>query len=165
MQVLRGILVFCWSLLATAQSCLANDVDDRARFPVPGAPFAWVQACCGFSWDPDRNLPRIAPRINKVLTELNSRLYQTWSPAAGCNSNEPMPLRVTIHLSKDGQISNVMLRNSCGVAETDSSLVEALKKISSVKPLDDGILNLDLTLMFSYERRNTGRVTIVDSCN
>lgn len=162
MQVLKPILIAVCSMFSLPELCLAND-NDRANFPVSGSDYAWVEACCGFCWDSSSNLAP-PPDLTVVLQDLNSKLAKDWLPS-GCNNSEVMPLKVAFRLTNDGRISNVILRSSSGVAETDNSLINALSQISAIHPLQDGILNLDLTLMFSYEKRKIGKVIIVDTCH
>lgn len=143
-------------LVAPAPACFANFYDDIVNtksVPFDGPALVCIRQVLGGGWSGTG-----PPDLESVLRDLDKRINNVWITSE-------KPIVVKFDVSKEGTISNTVVLKSSGVAATDISLIEALQKIA-LKPLQDGLPGLSLTLTFGKEEKSNPKTTVFvqDEC-
>lgn len=147
--------IILFSFISLMQPCLADDQPVFTRYSIKGSSSEWVYHACGFSF------PNGAPQTDQQISELSpylayiqSKLKRTWDHPGTGRLAEGKLFTVMLDISKEGKLSNVGIGNSSGFAETDDSLIKAVKKLAPLRPLPTGFSDIQLTLMFDYSTEN-----------
>ncbi len=85
------------------------------------------------------------------LLVLRNRIASTWSPPAGLTAGGPIRAVVFFRITRSGELSEVRLERSSGVAFFDQSAVRAVTIANPMPPLPLGYGAADLGVHFGFE--------------
>jgi len=98
------------------------------------------------------------------LADVNRRVRRVWSPPKG---TENVTVVVLFYLDANGQVSNVRLRQSCGIADADVAALNAIRSAARsgrFRPLPPGG-HLPLECQFTFDQNTAGGAAIVSPDN
>lgn len=147
------MLLLCQPSLADIYDDLIGSASETIIFD--GPPFACVRQALGFSCSGNHDPTSI--HLESVLRDLDTRLGKVWIYRG-------RPIVASFTVSKSGKITKIVIRKGSGTEITDSSIKEALQKISPLEPLQAELLDLDLTLTFGYKAQRS-KCVLLNTCD
>ncbi|MBS1956412.1 MAG: TonB family protein [Cyanobacteria bacterium SZAS-4] len=98
---------------------------------------------------------QIAKKCAPYLSELEKKIANAWFPPKG---NEYKRVSVCFHIHRGGELSNLRLNHSSGVAITDLSALKGVENAAPFKPLPAGVDALRLQVAFDKNRAPAGTI-------
>jgi len=87
------------------------------------------------------------------MADLQRRIKREWFPPKG---NESDPVVVAFKVEYGGQLSNLRLEKSSGIAEADQAALKAVQKAAPYRPLPSSFDQVEVQFTFDYKQFNGG---------